>query len=139
MSRYFGLSTENRVYHHAIAGPCCYEERTKQERNENALGDGCRIYWSILGFKPQDFIESHTQSARQLMMNGSDLPATKSDERFVCPQWSLTACVTDSLVLSLSGQDGISSFFGGPHRLYFTSQNAPMLLAKISIRLSLNS
>lgn len=83
MSSYFGLSTENIVYHYAIAGLSCYEERTQQERNENALGDGYRIYWSMLRFKPQDFSERHTQSARQRMMNGQDLPA-KSLRKDLC-------------------------------------------------------
>lgn len=38
---------------------------TQQQYNENARGDGYYIYWAILRFRPQDFIERNTQGPQR--------------------------------------------------------------------------
>lgn len=99
---------------------------TQQQYNENTLGFGYYIYWCMLRFKPQDFIERNTgtSAANDEWMRVFCL---KPEEWDVWPQWGLTTGGTDGLVggYSLLWCCGLFSP-GHFHKLYLLHINNGM-------------
>lgn len=133
MSSYFWLSSENKVYHHAVAAPCCHEEHTHTTTAQRESPRG-RISYLLAHAEIQTsgfYWKTHTRTSA--VNDGWLGPSCKKpEERFVWPQWSLTTCVADSLVHCNFNPSH-------PMRIIFPSQNTPRLQreTKIWIKLSL--